>query len=172
MFRILAINALSAGLVTLLTATHGGWPSLLISFLTSLIYANVIGSAAQILLPSVACRLEGLAPALYWLGLGATLFAVTVVGSLVSGALAGALGLFAAGSSWAVLRSGFRIALIITLSVGLTIALYERTRARLDHARESLRARELEMERAQQAERLLVEFADLLRASLDCTRRH
>src|SRR5262249_11233957 len=35
-----------------------------------------------------------------------------------------------------------------------------------------LRARELEMERAQQAERLLVEFADLLRASLDCTRRH
>ena len=100
------------------------------------------------------------------------------------------------------------IALVVTLSVGLVITLYERTRARLDLARESLRERELEMERARRlaadarlaslesrlhphflfnaiaaiagqvrespehAERLLLEFADLLRASLDSTQRH
>ena len=94
------------------------------------------------------------------------------------------------------------------MTVGMGIAIYERTRARLDETRERLRARELEVERAQRlatdarlaslesrlhpyflfnalaaiagqvseaperAERLLVELADLLRASLDATSRH
>src|SRR5437879_4000998 len=94
------------------------------------------------------------------------------------------------------------------MTVGMGIAIYERTRARLDETRERLRARELEVERAQRlatdarlaslesrlhphflfnalaaiagqvseaperAERLLVELADLLRASLDATKRH
>src|SRR5947208_8922863 len=94
------------------------------------------------------------------------------------------------------------------MTVGMGIAIYERTRARLDETRERLRARELEVERArrlatdarlaslesrlhphflfnsiaaiaghvreepERAERLLVEFADLLRASLDSTGQH
>ena len=88
------------------------------------------------------------------------------------------------------------------MTVGMGIAIYERTRARLDETRERLRARELEVERAQRlatdarlaslesrlhphflfnalaaiagqvseaperAERLLVELADLLRATI------
>ena len=94
------------------------------------------------------------------------------------------------------------------MTVGMGVTVYERMRGRLHAARESLRVRELEIERAHRlaadarlaslesrlhphflfnalaaiagqvreapdrAERLLVEFADLLRASLDATKRH
>ena len=208
MVKILVTNTLSAGLVALLTSAHGGGRSLLTGFLISLIYANVIGTAAQLLLPPVACRVDGSPPILYWLALGGTLVGVAMVGSLVAGAIAAGLGLFGPGSAWTALRTAFGITLVVALSVGLALALYQRTRARLDRARETLRARELEIERArrlaadarlaslesrlhphflfnaiaaiagqvreapERAERLLVEFADLLRASLDSTGRH
>ena len=192
----------------LLLGSLVGWRSMLTYFLISLIYASVIGTAAHLLMPVVGARLAGRAPAVYWLGLAGTLFGLTLLGSGVAGALAAALGLFGSGSSWAAQRAGMGIALVLAMTVGMGIAVYESMRARLDEARESLRARELEIERAhrlatdarlaslesrlhphflfnalaaiagqvreapERAERLLVEFADLLRASLDATKRH
>jgi len=206
--RILATNTIAAAMYALLLGSLVGWRSMLTYFLVSFIYASVIGTAAHLVMPVVGMRLSGRAPAVYWLGLAATLFGLTVLGSGVAGLLAAALGLFGSGSSWAAQRAGLGIALVLAMTVGMGIAVYESMRARLDEARESLRARELEIERAQRlatdarlaslesrlhphflfnalaaiagqvreaperAERLLVELADLLRASLDATKRH
>ncbi len=208
LLRILASNTLGAALFTLLVAVLGHGPSLITHFLITAIYANVIGTAAHLVLPLVAERLDCRAPALQWTVLAATLFGIGVVGSLVSGVLAGTLGLFGPVTSWAALRTGLAISLVLTMSVGMGVTVYKMTRARLDEARERLRARELDAERAQRlatdarlaslesrlhphflfnaiaaiagqvreeperAERLLEEFADLLRASLDSTQRH
>ena len=185
-----------------------GWRSMLTSFLITFIYAGVIGTAANFIMPIVGVRLSRRAPAVYWLGLAGTLFALTLIGSAVAGVLSAALGLFGPGSTWAAQRTGINIALVLAMTVGMGVAVYENMRARLELARENLRARELEIERAhrlatdarlaslesrlhphflfnalaaiagqvreapERAERLLVEFADLLRASLDATKRH
>jgi sensor histidine kinase YesM len=207
--KILASNTLIAGLFALLAALGGGGGrSLLPTFLISLIYASIIGTAAHLVLPVLADRLAGRSRVLHWLGLAGGLAGLAVAGSLVAGTVASALGLFGGGSRWEAQRTSLGISLVLTLSAGLVIALYESTRNRLAEAGERLRARELDMERARRltadarlaslesrlhphflfnaiaaiagqvreapehAERLLVEFAGLLRASLDTTRRH
>jgi two-component system, LytTR family, sensor histidine kinase AlgZ len=206
--RIVAFNTLSAGLYALLIGLHSGWITLFYTFLTAFIYASVIGTAAHFVLPGVCQRLDGYSPVVFWLTVGGTLAGLAVTGSLVAGGLAAALGLYGRGPVWTAIRMGVGVSIVLALSVGLVNTLYSRTRTRLDDARERLRARELEMERAQRlatdarlaslesrlhphflfnaiaaiagqvreepehAERLLIEFADLLRASLDSTRRH
>lgn len=206
--RILATNTFAAAMYALLLGSLVGWRSMLTYFLITLIYSSVIGTAANLLMPVVGSRLSDRAPAVYWLGLAGTLLGLTLIGSVVAGALAAALGLFGSGATWASQRAGIGIALVLAMTVGMGVAVYENMRARLDSARESLRARELEIERAhrlatdarlaslesrlhphflfnalaaiagqvreapERAERLLVEFADLLRASLDATKRH
>jgi len=206
--RILATSTFSAAIYALLLGSVVGWPSLLTCFVISFIYATVICTAANLVMPIVAGRLAGGAHALYWLGLAGTLLGLTVIGSLIAGALTAALGLFGPGPTLAAQRTGMRVALVLAMTVGMGIAVYESMRGRLNAARESLRAREMEIERAhrleadarlaslesrlhphflfnalaaiagqvkespERAERLLVEFADLLRASLDATRRH
>lgn len=205
--KILAANALIAALYALLAGFLIGWSAVPRSFTITLIYANIIGTAAHFLLGPVGDRLAGRAAGIHWLGVVLTLLTIAVLGSLVAGTVAGALGLFGAASFWAAQRTSLGIAVVLAMTVGLGIAVYESTRARLDETRERLRARELEVERAhrlatdarlaslesrlhphflfnalaaiagqvreapERAERLLVEFADLLRASLDATRR-
>ncbi len=206
--RILATSTFAAAIYALLLGSVVGWSSMLTGFAISFIYASVIGAAANVIMPIVGARLSGGAPAVYWLGLAGTLLGLTVIGSVVAGALAAALGLFGPGSTWAAQRTGMRVALVLAMTVGMGIAVYESMRGRVNAARESLRATELEIERAhrlaadarlaslesrlhphflfnalaaiagqvkespERAERLLVEFADLLRASLDAARRH
>jgi len=206
--RILATSTFAAAIYALLLGSVAGWPSMLTCFVVSFIYASVIGTAANLVMPIVATRLFGGAPPIYWLGLAGTLLGLTVIGSAVAGALAAALGLFGPGPTWAAQRTGMGVALVLAMTVGMGVAVYESMRGRLHAARESLRVRELEIERAHRlaadarlaslesrlhphflfnalaaiagqvreapdhAERLLVEFADLLRASLDSTRRH
>ena len=206
---IVAFNTLSAGLYALLIGLESGRIAVFYTFfLTAFVYANVIGTAAQLVMPWVCEQLAVRTPTVYWLAVGSTLAGLAVVGALVAGGVAAAIGLFGGGPAWPAIRTGVGVSVVLALSVGFVITLYERTRARLDDARERLRQRELEMERAQRlatdarlaslesrlhphflfnaiaaiagqvreepehAERLLVEFADLLRASLDSTRRH
>jgi sensor histidine kinase YesM len=206
--RILATSTFAAAIYALLLGSVVGWPSMLTCFVISFIYTSVICTAANFVMPIVAARLSGGTSAVYWLGLAGTLLGLTLIGSVIAGALAASLGLFGSGSTWAAQRTGMRIALVLSMTVGMGIAVYESMRGRLDATRERLRARELEIERAQRlaadarlaslesrlhphflfnalaaiagqvkesperAERLLVEFADLLRASLEATKRH
>jgi sensor histidine kinase YesM len=205
--KILATNTLCAALFALLVAFQAGRAELLPSFLVASIYANLIGTAAHLVLPRVAERLGCRSRGLYWLVLISTLVGIAIAGSLVAGGMAAAFGLLGSGPVWPALVRGVGISVVLALSLGVLITLYETTHAHLDEARERLRARELEIERAQRlatdarlaslesrlhphflfnaiaaiagqvresperAERLLVEFADLLRASLDSTNR-
>jgi len=206
--RILATSTLAAAIYALLVGSLVGWPSILACFAITFIYAAVIGTGTNLVMPTVSRRLSGGTPTVYWLGLVGTLLGLTLIGSVIAGALAAALGLFGSGRTWATQRTALGIALILAMTVGIGVTVYERMRGRLHAARESLRARELEIERAHRlaadarlaslesrlhphflfnalaaiagqvreapdrAERLLVEFADLLRASLDATKRH
>ena len=206
--KILAANTLIAALYALLAGSLIGWSAMPRLFAVTLIYANIIGTAAHFLMGLVGDRLAGRAAGIHWLGVALTLLAVTALGSLLAGTLAGALGLFGDAPFWAAQRASLGIAVVLAMTGGMGIAVYESTRARLQETREQLRARELEIERAhrlatdarlaslesrlhphflfnalaaiagqvreapERAERLLVEFADLLRASLDATKRH
>lgn len=203
--KILATNTLCAALFAMLMVVQHGWRELVPSFAVSFIYASVIGTSAHLVLSRVAERLKCEARAVYWGSMIGTLVGLAIVGALVSGLVAAAFGLLGRGPLWPALLRGVGISVVLVLSIGVLITLYETTRARLDEAHESLRIRELEIERAQRlatdarlaslesrlhphflfnaiaaiagqvresperAERLLVEFADLLRASLDST---
>jgi len=206
--KIVAANTLIAVLYALLAGSLIGWSAVPRSLAVTLIYANVIGTAAHFILGPLGERLARHSAAVRWLGVALTLLVVTVLGSLLAGTLAGALGLFGDAPFWAAQRTSLGIAVVLAMTAGMGIAVHESTRARLDETSERLRARELEIERAhrlatdarlsslesrlhphflfnalaaiggqvreapERAERLLVEFADLLRASLDATKRH
>jgi hypothetical protein len=201
--KIVALNTFSAALFALLLGFQAGGAAMVRGFLISSIYANVIGTAAYLVLPSVAARLGCRSRTVYWFGIAGTLGVLAIAGGLVAGVVAAALGLFGRGPWWRPLLQGLGIALVLTLGIGGLMTLYETTRSRLDDARERLRLRELETERAhrlatdarlaslesrlhphflfnaiaaiaaevrespERAERLLLEFAELLRASLD-----
>jgi signal transduction histidine kinase len=148
MVRIVAFNTIGAAFYALLVGSLVGWSSVITFFVTSLIYGNVIGTAAHLVLPVVGARLASRGSAVLWTGIAATLFVLGVAGSLVSGTIAWAVGLFPAGAFWTAQRTGLGIALVLSMTMGMGIAIHESLRARLDEARGSLRARELEVERA------------------------
>ena len=206
--KILTVTTVGTALFAIVTGFLVGWSSVPVRFAIALICSTVIGSAAALILPPLAHRLSARSPTVAWLGIAGALVAIAIPGSLVAGLVAQVLGLVEPGAYWAVEREGFGITLVMTLGIGMAISIYERTRGRLDEARERLRAQELEAERAQRlaadarlaslesrlhphflfnaiaaisgeireaperAERLLGEFADLLRASLDSSGRH
>ncbi len=208
MLKVLTVTTVGAVLLAIVTGFLVGWSSVPARFTFALICSTIIGAAAGLILPPLAHRLSGHKPVVIWLAIAGALVAIAVPGSVVAGVVAQVLGLVEPGSFWAVQRAGFGITLVMTLSIGIGISIHERTRARLDEAREELQARELEAERArrlavdarlaslesrlhphflfnaiaaisaeireapERAERLLGEFADLLRASLDSSGRH
>src|SRR5438552_6505770 len=206
--KVLTVTTVGTALFAIVTGFLVGWSSVPVRFAIALICSTVIGAAAALILPPLAQRLSARSPTVSWLVIAGALVGIAIPGSLVAGLVAQGLGLVEPGSFWAVQHAGFGITLVMTLSIGMAISIYERTRARLDEARERLRAQELEAERAQRlaadarlaslesrlhphflfnaitaisgeipeaperAERLLGEFADLLRASLDSSGRH
>jgi len=206
--KVLTVTTVGTALFAIVAGFLVGWSSVPARFAIALISSTVIGAAAALILPPLAHRLSSRSPVVAWLAIAGALVAIAVPGSLVAGVGAVLLGLVDSSSFWAVQRAGLGITLVMTLSIGIGISIYERTRARLDEARERLRAQELEAERAQRlaadarlaslesrlhphflfnaiaaisgeireaperAERLLGEFADLLRASLDSSGRH
>src|SRR5262249_59916327 len=82
--RILATSTTAAAMYALLVGSLVGWPSILACFAITFIYAGVIGTGAHLIMPIVRARLSGGAPALYWLGLAATLPGPTLTGSVAS----------------------------------------------------------------------------------------
>jgi len=208
--KVLTITAIGTALYAAISGFLVGWSSVPGRFAIALIYSTVIGAAAALILPRLGHGLSSRfrSPVVTWLGIAGALVAIAIPGSLLAGVIAQLVGLIAPGSFWATQRAGLGVTLVLTLTMGVGISIYEQTRGRLDEARERLRTRELEAERAQRlaadarlaslesrlhphflfnaiaaisgeireaperAEKLLGEFADLLRASLDSTGRH
>src|SRR5262247_4132420 len=95
-----------------------GWSAVPRSLAVTLIYANVIGTAAHFLVGPLGVRLTGRAPAVRWLGVALTLLVVAVLGSLLSGTLAAALGLFGGAPFWAAQRAALGIAVVLAMTAG------------------------------------------------------
>ena len=81
-------------------------------------------------------------------GLPAALVVVALIGSVIANGLFIALGMNPASEFWPTLRSGLKISLICTVSVGMTVTFFEGLSYSLQEARISLRTKELEEERA------------------------
>ncbi|MFQ6020322.1 MAG: sensor histidine kinase, partial [Dehalococcoidia bacterium] len=144
---ILAVNTAGALLVTLLLGLVGsGWP-FRINLVVSLIFANSIGTPAGFILAPLTRRFRPRGRAVQWLVLLAGLLAVTAVGSSLAGLILLAVPVVPPEQVWPVLSFGLRIAVPVTLGIGASMYLYERTRASLDATTLELRAKELERER-------------------------
>jgi hypothetical protein len=135
MLKILATNTVVAGVFTILMALHAGWDRVPSRFLISLLYAGLIGTAAQRLLPRVGACSPGAPAAVFWMRMGAALLALAVAGGALAGLVAAALGLMGPWPAWAAQRHSLGVAVVITMSAGIVLALHETTRARLDRAR-------------------------------------
>jgi len=105
--RILATSTFAAAIYALLVGSLVGWPSILVCFAITFIYAAVIGTGTNLVMPTINRRLSGTRPTVYWLSLAGTLVGLTLIGSVIAGALVAALGLFGPGPACA-LRSSWR----------------------------------------------------------------
>lgn len=146
--RILGTNTAGAVIVTGLLAVLGSQWSLSANLTASLIYANAIGIPAALCLPPLARRLAG-RPALLWPGLLGALLALAVAGSLAASLLVMGVGVVPPERIMAAWAFGLKIAVLVTLGIGVAMFLYESTRARLDQATLELKTKELERERAE-----------------------
>lgn len=147
--RILGVNAAGAVMVTLLLTVLGSRWSFGANLLASLIYANAIGIPAALLLPPLVRRLARDRPTLLWPGLLVSLLLLATVGSLLASLIVMALGVVPPAELWAAWSFGVRIAVVVTLGIGVSMYLYETTRAKLDQATLELTRKELERERAE-----------------------
>src|SRR5262245_66113775 len=83
--KIVAANTLIAVLYALLAGALIGWSAVPRSFAVTLIYANVIGTAAHVIVGPLGERLSGRTAGIRWLGVALTVPVVTVLGSVVAG---------------------------------------------------------------------------------------
>lgn len=118
-------------------------------FLSSLVYALLIGFPTAFLLNWIGFRYADRLPRLVFL-----IHTVVLVLMAIAGSLAGAFVLTATGivpasdTYWNEVHSSLPISLVVTLVVGLSITSYETLRHRLQAATLELRTHQMEQERA------------------------
>jgi Histidine kinase/Histidine kinase-, DNA gyrase B-, and HSP90-like ATPase len=150
--RVLTINlivAVSVGAVLVLA----GKP-LVSTVVISLVYANVIGVGAALVLPRLMGRMKMQGGGRPWFVLPTALLGMAAVGALLIGLTATWLGVLPGADLWQVVWPSLGIAAVIALSLGVAIALHESTRAQ--RAEVTVAQRTVELARAK-AERSAIE---------------
>ena len=120
-------------------------------FLHSIVYSYCIGTPCFLALPAMRRKARG-QHAYFWAGFLAVLLAMAVLGSLAANLIFLALGRCSAEGFWADFRDGLRIAIAITLLVGVVTTAIEVLASRLRTAKLELQARQLDEERARKRE--------------------
>jgi two-component system sensor histidine kinase AlgZ len=115
---------------------------------TGLVFSNCIGVLAWNLLPRVAKGTFRLRQAPRWTMIILALLAVAVVGCFTADLILWAIGLFPAAVFWQEFSYTLRLCILITLTFGLGMSVYESLRARLQATTLELHTRELAEERA------------------------
>ncbi|HYM12407.1 MAG TPA: histidine kinase, partial [Bryobacterales bacterium] len=118
------------------------------TLIVALIYSNCIGTLAWLLLPRLMGRCARYNPLASWPLYLFALLALGTIGALLSSAVFFVSGILPPGPNWQNYYVNGRLALLVTLIVGLGVRLYESMRRRLEAATLELRTRELEKERA------------------------
>lgn len=122
---------------------------ILTKFVSSFIYAMLIGFPSALTLNWVGFRYSDRFPRLVFLIHTAVLMVMAAAGSAVGAFLLSHTGVLAADDTFGrELRSALPLSLVITLVVGLSITSYETLRHRLQDATLRLRTQQVEQERA------------------------
>jgi len=125
--RVLTINLAVAATVVAVLALGGR--STVSTVVIALVYANVIGLGAALLLPPLLRWLDEHGGGPPWLVVPTALLGMAAVGALVIGLGATGLGVLPAAHLWQVVWPSLGIAAVVTLGLGVGIALHESTRA-------------------------------------------
>ena len=143
--RILIANA--AGALAVVVINSGLAPGLPLralarAFGTSLAYANCIGISMALVMPKVAQVCWGWSPHWRWTTLLAAMVALTAAGTIVATGILLAVGIVPRRFFFEWLVGGFRVAIIISLIIGISITVYESLRSDLEETTEALRSKE------------------------------
>ncbi|MGD0012986.1 MAG: sensor histidine kinase [Bryobacteraceae bacterium] len=149
--RVAVINLVAATAAVLLLAWFGKIVAaidLWRAIVEGLIYAYVMGTIGATLLPLVALRFEGRPFWVRMTAIGAGIVVMTVVGCAVGGAVVVLIGFATAKQIVDGYFTILRFSLIIALTAGSAMYLFETMRSRLQETTLALRERQLAEERA------------------------
>jgi sensor histidine kinase YesM len=139
------IAAVVALLILVIEHAHAG---IVTKFLSSFVYAVLIGFPTALLLNWVGFRYTERFPRLIFLFHTAVLLSIATAGSFTGAAVLRWSGIIPPGFYMREVRSSLPICLVISLVVGLSITAYETLRHRLQDATIRLRTQQMEQERA------------------------
>ena len=189
-WRILFANVVAA-FVVLFVFLGATWSTplnqLARGFGISMIFSMCTGPLLGILMPRIAPWVwQRIGFPLNWIAISAAMAVFAIIGTLIAVAVLVAIGIVAPRDYFAWFRGSLRIAIAISLTIGLFITAYEVMRARVAHATTAAQLAALESrvqphflfntlnsiaalihEDPQRAERMTGQLASLLRASLD-----
>ena len=134
--------------VFLLVVQHAHFTQAGRRFLSSLVYAVVIGMPSAILLNWVGFRFTNRLPRLVWLINTAVLVVTATLGCFVAGLVFQATGFQQRWEYWVEFKSSLPTCYVISLVVGLAISSFETMRHKLHSATLALGTQQAEQERA------------------------
>lgn len=150
--RVLGINAAIGVVISLLNlalGSWGGWAWLRDIVLANLVYANVLGSLAALVIPPVAVRIAGWKPLPRWTAYLGTLVAVGLAGPLFAATAMVYCGFARNATVWQVYRGGVGLALLLVVVIGLLAYVLEQLRYQAEASTRALRVQQFERERAE-----------------------
>jgi two-component system, LytTR family, sensor histidine kinase AlgZ len=139
------IAAVVALLILVIEHAHAGIAT---KFLSSFVYAVLIGFPTALCLNWVGFRYTDRFPRLIFLFHTAVLLSIATAGSFIGAAVLKWSGIIPPGFYFREVRSSLPICLVISVVVGLSITAYETLRHRLQDATIRLRTQQMEQERA------------------------
>ena len=146
-FRVGVVSAVGALLFTALFALAGG-VDISVTLQSALIHASSMTALVTLTMQRLRPRLQACAGALRWALLVPTLLTLSVAGTLLACGVITVLGLRPQELYWTCFRHDLSVNALITLTIGISMSLYETQRRRLDAVTLALHERELEHERA------------------------
>lgn len=151
-WNVLLINAAIAAGITTLSLTVGrwnGWEWFRELVLLNLVYANVMGGLAALVIPPVAIFTAMWRPVRRWAAYLSALLAVGMAGPLAASAALVLFGFAGPHSLWTIYRRSVGLALLLVIVIGLLAYWLERLRYQAEATSRALRAQELEREHAE-----------------------
>jgi len=146
-FRVGAVSLSAAGILTALFAL-AGHSHVSITLQSALVHAAGMTTLVSLTLPRLRAGVEGRPVAMRWAVKIVVLVALALVGTALACGVITPLGLRPTEPFWTCYRHDLSICVLITLTLGISMGLYDTQRQRLDAVTAALRDRELEHERA------------------------
>jgi signal transduction histidine kinase len=145
--RVGAASAAAAVILTVLFAL-AGHSHVSITLQSALVYAAAMTTLVSLTVPRLRAAVAARPVATRWAVKLSALVVLALVGTALASAVITVLGIRPNESFWTCYRSDLSICMLITLTLGISMGLYDAQRHRLDAVTAVLRERELEHERA------------------------